>query len=169
MSLYNINKLIKHHFDLLVEDIQDPTNYNEDWGIDPYNWDTLEDYANGDIEIMYNEYPWNYVGSLNKEIQEVCDIHITLKIMEYISDCVNETDLDFEIIHDDAYGLIYKYIYFFVKENCVEIFLDDLKTIFEINKKECEKKDVLNFKCIVSPKKQSPSDVDNIIISYLSF
>ena len=134
MSLYNINKLIKHHFDLLVEDIQDPTNYNEDWGIDPYNWDTLEDYANGDIEIMYNEYPWNYVGSLNKEIQEVCDIHITLKIMEYISDCVNETDLD-----------------------------------FEINKKECEKKDVLNFKCIVSPKKQLPSDVDNIIISYLSF
>jgi len=167
MYRHNINILIKHHFHLVVHDIQDPNNYNENFGIDPYNWNTLEDYANNEIVMMFNEYPWNYVSRLNEEIQEVCDMNITLSLLQYIVDCDWGIDLN-EIIQADAEDTIYRYIYMFVREECLTPYLYDIKILFDLNKEKLEKEDVLNFKYIVSPKKKLPNDVDNIIISYLA-
>jgi len=164
MSICCINKLIKHHFNLIVEEHNDPYKV----GIDPYNWDTLEDYANADIEMMLNEYPWNYISGLTGEVLDRCDIYTTLDILQYISNYYDEPIIDFELIHNDPEDLIYKYIYVLVKEKWWDDHIYNIKIIFDLNKEKLEKEDVLNFKYIVSPKKKLPNDVDNIIISYLA-
>tara|TARA_R110001583_G_scaffold72002_1_gene202175 strand:+ start:58 stop:603 length:546 start_codon:yes stop_codon:yes gene_type:complete len=168
MSICCINKLIKHHFNLIVEEHKDPNTYNEDFGIDPYNWDTLEDYANGDIEMMLNEYPWNYVSCLTSEVLDRCTIYTTLDILQCISNYYEDPNIDFELIHHIPDELIYKYIYVLVKEKWWDDHIYDIKIIFDLNKEKLEKEDVLNFKYIVSPKKKLPNDIDNIIISYLA-
>lgn len=162
MSICCINKLIKHHFNLLVEEHKDPNTYN-----DPYDWDEFEYYANSDIEMMLNEYPWNYVSGLTDEVLDRCTIYTTLEILQYISHNIIGQN-EYELIHSDPEDLIYKYIYVVVKEKWWDDHIYDIKIIFDLNKEKLEKEDVLNFKYIVSPKKKLPNDIDNIIISYLA-
>ena len=139
-----------------------------------YDWGAFEDYLYDDFESEFTMIEYNS-DFIIEEFKDLLTIEVVLDIVKYVVE--NNSYLlnnkGSELVHrlsnspDDLYTY---FIYYYCKDNIVDVVIQDCKYLFNKRKAKRQKYDVVLYNKIFtkSIKVNIPNEVNNIITSYLN-